>query len=264
MKNMANSIRDRDQSLTQAIEQETAMAREIHHRVKNNLQIVSSLIGLYSQRITDPQSQVAFRQIAVRVDALALVHRLMEKNDTVPVVDTAALFTEMADQMRNTATENGKLYRLGVKVEEHLLRAATVTPIALFAAEVMSFGLFKPGERHLPRDVRLSFAADGPSHLLLSIEDNSFSADDLRVGIPSPQRFLGAFADQLQGHYWLESLQPEGCKIFLRIPASIATAGADFDDCTDKPAVFRFRSDGKSVRNQAEADADPDERATGV
>ena len=255
MKNMAGFIRDRDRRLNRAIVQETAMASEIHHRVKNNLQIVSSLISLYSQRIFDPQSRVAFRQIVVRVDALTLVHRLIEKNDTMPVVDMKALLTEMADQMRASAAENDQRYSLTLSVEACSLPAATATPIALFAAEALSFGMFDCSSDSDPRDVRLEFAKDGPAHLLLTIEDSSFTADELRAGVPSPQRFLGAFADQLQGKYILETMNGGGCKLSLRVPFEIAVAGAytDYDDCADGPAVFQFRA-GNANTESAPAD----------
>jgi two-component sensor histidine kinase len=252
LKNMASSIRDRDRKVKRALVQEAAMAREIHHRVKNNLQIVSSLIGLYSQRIQDTEARIAFRQIVARVDVLTLVHRLTEKSDTIPVVDMKALFAEVTDQMRAIATEAGRLYRFAAKAEECSLPAATATPIALFAIEVLTFGLNATDNVAL-RDVKLAFGADGPAHLLLTIQDNSFAAEALCGGTPSPQRFLAAFADQLQAQYRIDDNAGGGCTLSLRIPGHCvgSSKNADFDeddnDDETSPPVFQFRAQAKAL-----------------
>ncbi|HEY5337347.1 MAG TPA: sensor histidine kinase [Rhizomicrobium sp.] len=256
LKNMAVSIRDRDRKLNRAVIQETAMAREIHHRVKNNLQIVSSLISLYSRRISDPQARAAFKQIGVRVNALALVHRLMEKNDATPIVEMKTLFLEMADQMRASAAESARPYRLTLDVEERSLATAAATPVALFAAEALSFDMFGKEPNFAPRIVSLTFGADGPSHLLLAIDDNSFSAEGLRSGVPSPQRFLCSFADQLQGQYSLEEGQNGGCTVALRIPIQTATRILQDDEESDdeSPAIFHFRAPGEIGTQTAKAE----------
>jgi two-component sensor histidine kinase len=245
LKNMAASIRDRDRTVKRALAQEAAMAREIHHRVKNNLQIVSSLIGLYSQRIHDPEARIAFRQIVARVDALTLVHRLTEKSDTLPVVNMQALFIEMTDHVRAIAAEAGKLYRLTVKAQDLSLTAATATPIALFAVEVLTFALFLPDKNIALRDVKLTFGADGPEHLLLTIQDSSFDCEALRSGTPSPQRFLSAFADQLQATYRVDDDSHRGCTLSLRVPMHncVPPKQTDLDDDDDEEArVFQFRA----------------------
>ncbi|HUB84408.1 MAG TPA: sensor histidine kinase [Rhizomicrobium sp.] len=245
LKNMASSIRDRDRTVKRALAQEAAMAREIHHRVKNNLQIVSSLIGLYSQRIDDPAARTAFRQIVARVDALTLVHRLTEKSDTQPIVNMQALFAEMADQIRAIAAEAGKLYRLTLKVQDCSLTAATATPIALFAVEILTFALFLPDRNLALRDVRLTFGGDDSEHILLTIQDSSFNCEALRGGVPSPQRFLSAFADQLQANYRVDDNDDGGCTLSLRIPAHscIPPQQADLrDDEDDEARVFQFRA----------------------
>jgi two-component sensor histidine kinase len=248
LKGMASSIRDRDRKVKRALIQEAAMAREIHHRVKNNLQIVSSLIGLYSQRIQDTDARTAFRQIVARVDALTLVHRLTEKSDAVPVVDMKSLFGEIAEQVRAIAAESGRLYRLTVKADDCPLPAATATPIALYAVEVMTFGLFAADNNAALRDAKLTFAADGPDHFLLTIQDNSFTAEQLRGGVPSPQRFLCAFADQLQASFQMDDNPHGGSILSLRIPAHCAVANQNDDldeqddDEPDSPRVFKFRA----------------------
>lgn len=223
MKSMATSIRDRDRTLNSALAQKSAMAREIHHRIKNNLQIVASLISLYSQNVTDRESQMAFSKILARVGALTLIQRLMEMNDTTPILDMRRLFTELADQMRTLAAESGIRYRLAVDAEEWLLPPDMATPVSFFAVEALSFELFAPQKDK--RDVELFFGGDGPDHLLLWIEDGVFASVSLDAGRPSPQRILAALAEQLKGEYWLEKTPDGKSRLSLRLPVHSGTQG---------------------------------------
>jgi two-component sensor histidine kinase len=240
MKSMAISIRDRDRTLNTALVQKSAMAREIHHRIKNNLQIVASLISLYSQNVTDRESQTAFAKILARVGALTLIQRLMEMNDTAPILDMRRLFTELAEQMRTVAIENGIPYRLAIHAEEWLLPPDMATPVSFFVVEALSFELFAPLKDEAVRSVDLFFGGDGSDHLLLRIEDGVFAASALATGRPSPQRILAALAEQLKGEYWLEKTPDGKSRLSLRLPVHSGTQG---------PAV---RAPGATPKSPAE------------
>ncbi len=77
MSEMAAAIQERDRNLREAIAQKTMLVREVHHRVKNNLQIVMSLLSLQAGRVRDPAATEALRQARARINALALVHRIL-------------------------------------------------------------------------------------------------------------------------------------------------------------------------------------------
>jgi two-component sensor histidine kinase len=167
------------------------------------------------------------------------------------------VFGELTEQVRAIAAEAGKLYRLNVNADECAVAAAAATPIALFAVEVLTFSLFSPEKNTAPRDVKLTFSADGPEHLMLTIHDNALACLELRTGVPSPQRFLSAFADQLQARFRVEEDAASGCTISLRIPlqcsGAIQKTGIDEDDDDDDddeddgPPVFRFREQVKAL-----------------
>lgn len=247
MKSMATSIRDRDRTLNSALAQKSAMAREIHHRIKNNLQIVASLISLYSQNIADAESRMAFSQILARVGALTLIQRLMEMNDTTPILDMRRLFTELAEQMRTIAVESNIRYRLTVDAEEWLLPPDMATPVSFFAVEALSFELFVPQKDETIRHVDVHFGGDGPDHLLLWIEDGVFASAALAKGRPSPQRIFAALAEQLKGEFWIEKT-PEGkSRLSLRLPVHSGTQGPAIRAMQDVPSsdpAFTLKSGG--------------------
>ena len=222
MAKMASSIQARDLKLNQALRQETALAREIHHRVKNNLQIVSSLINLYARNITDVAARLAFREITTRVDALSLVHRLIEKSGAVPVIAMRSLFSELADQIRVLAEVDIKPYQIELDVDDCQLPVDIATPIALFAVEVLSLGLSGPAPPAQP--IRLSLRVEDRDHLLLSVEHPALSSASLRESIPSSARILGALCEQMGGRMWLDDSANGARRLLLRIAVVVRSA----------------------------------------
>ena len=106
---MADNIRVRDASLRQALEQRTVMSREIHHRVKNNLQIVASLLQIESRRLAEPAAREALRVTHTRINAIALVHRILEEIDDRTVVNLKTLFNDLARSKPGTPNRSTAL-----------------------------------------------------------------------------------------------------------------------------------------------------------
>jgi len=229
MKSMAGSIQARDLKLGQALRQEKSLAREIHHRVKNNLQIVSSLISLYSRKVEEPSARLAMRQVGARVDALSLVHRLVERNGPYSLVSMKSLFSELAEQFRIQSEANGAPYRLQLEVDDHPLPVDVATPIALFTVEALSVGLFASTPD--ARQAKLSFLPDGPEQILLTIEDRALM-DIVHDGTRGPSRILNALAEQIGGRTGVDEGTVGTCRLLLRIPTKprVPLSGARFDE----------------------------------
>ena len=127
-----------DQALRDALDEQTVLLREVHHRVKNNLQIVGSLLSLQAQRSADPAAREALLDALVRVDAIALGQRFMREQEEEEQVPSVELFDETFVRQ--------SLARLGVSrrsleivadVEPGLLPQETGWRLVLLAAEAL-------------------------------------------------------------------------------------------------------------------------------
>lgn len=218
MKRMASAIQDRDRNLSMALERQSGMVREIHHRVKNNLQIVSSLIHIYAENISHPIAKAAFRQVISRVDALTLIQRLIEKSESDPTLDMRLLFSQLGEQLRSLAIESGQVLDLRIEVSHPWLSPDIATPVVLFAVEAISFDFFQahPETRH--REVQLRFSSDQSSYLL-EIDER------LQGTLPSAGtlagRILKSISDQLRGQYDIKPLNEGGTRLHLRLPLNV-------------------------------------------
>jgi two-component sensor histidine kinase len=91
-------VADRTRELTQALEQKTALLHEVDHRVKNNLQLISSLLLLQNRRVSDPGVKAAMRAMLDRVNAIATVHRRLFQSDDVERFDVSAFVRDLVSR----------------------------------------------------------------------------------------------------------------------------------------------------------------------
>lgn len=85
--------------LTQAVEDKTALLHEVHHRVKNNLQIVASLLNMQARK-ANPEVAMAFAECQTRVRAMALVHQLLYESENMSEVDLGLYLSQLATLSR--------------------------------------------------------------------------------------------------------------------------------------------------------------------
>ncbi|MGZ9114824.1 MAG: sensor histidine kinase, partial [Brevundimonas sp.] len=103
---LAESIVTRDAALIASLAEKDALMREIHHRVKNNLQIISSLLSMQQRALTDPASKAAVGDTRQRISALALIYRTLYQSDDLRYADARIFLTELVGQL--VASEAGR------------------------------------------------------------------------------------------------------------------------------------------------------------
>jgi two-component system, sensor histidine kinase PdtaS len=153
--------------------------REIHHRVKNNLQTISSLLRLQGRRLGNEEARVAIEESVRRIRSIALVHEILsrEAGDDVPFVDVAKPVVSMVQDM---ITSDHPVH-FEVEGDGGVLPAATATPLAVVLNELLQNAVDHayPAELDLserPGKVRVTIDRDGRS-LSLRVADDG-------VGLP--------------------------------------------------------------------------------
>ena len=193
-------VLERTAALTQALADKDVLLREVHHRVKNNLQIVASLLGLKARQSAEPALREAFRDTLRRVKAMSLVHDMLYRQDEASDIDFGAYLAALG---KATADSFGVAGRVAIEVAEAEGRVGlnTAVPLGLIAVESIGNACKHgfPGER--TGRVRLSFQAptqDRPGALV--VRDDGVGLQD---GAPAPGgaglRIARAIAQQIGG-----------------------------------------------------------------
>jgi PAS domain S-box-containing protein len=138
---IARDITERKQveaHLKVSLQEKEVLLREIHHRVKNNLQVVSSLLSLQARAIQDPHIRAYFQDSQDRIKAMALIHEKLYQSGDLAQID-------FAEYLRDLATSLVRSYRIGqgrlaldISTEEVCLHIATAIPCGLVLHELLS------------------------------------------------------------------------------------------------------------------------------
>jgi PAS domain S-box-containing protein len=140
------AVADRTHELSQALSQKTALLHEVDHRVKNNLQLISSLLLLQNRRVTDPAVKNSLRGMLERVSAIATVHRRLFQSDDVERFDVSAFVRDLVADMMGAARRDDIKVRLDLERVD--VAATKAAPLALVISELFSNALrhaYPPG-----------------------------------------------------------------------------------------------------------------------
>lgn len=207
---MARTIAERDRTLTEALERQTALALELNHRVRNNLQLIASYLTLEAARVGDGVAARPITQVRLRVSALALVHRLLYAQSEQPHVPADRLLKALAELL----ADSFGLPPISVAATDTPIGIDSAVPMVMWLIEAMAWRGYghaadAPGEGHI------GFRLDnGEALLLLRL---SQATRPTGTGA-QPPRLLGALAHQLGGAIRVLDTHGGGCELLLCIP----------------------------------------------
>jgi two-component sensor histidine kinase len=135
---MADTILARDQSLRESLAHKDGLMREIHHRVKNNLQIISSMVSMQQRALTDPAARSAMSDTRQRVSALALVYRALYQGPDLRQVDLGQFLEELTAQLVVSESTHGHVVQTELSADALIIDPDKLAPLALFAVEAIS------------------------------------------------------------------------------------------------------------------------------
>lgn len=156
-------LKRQERLLAEAMQQQDLAMQEIHHRVKNNLQIVASLLNLQASRIRSPEARAEFQSARDRVRALATLHRHLYAHGELHTIDMRDFLVELCGQLLTAFGERpgGRLH-LQIEAPELKMSSDQAVPLSLIVTEAVSNAVKYafPNERTGNISVRLTTEAD--------------------------------------------------------------------------------------------------------
>jgi two-component sensor histidine kinase len=216
MQDMAEGIQQRDRSLRDAIAQKTLLIRETHHRVKNNLQIVMSLLSLQASQSLDPGVREALNTARARINALALVHRILHEVEDQTTVDLPRMLKELSRQIVGAMAVEGSNIQVDVEALPRQVPGEIAVPLALFTVEALT-NIFKHAfpQTRLTGTIKVSLQATSRGQLRLAIEDDGVGFSETERITGTGDRLLSVFGRQIRGIARVESNPGRGTLVEL-------------------------------------------------
>jgi signal transduction histidine kinase len=181
------SLTAHEKELAEGLANQKRLTREVHHRVKNNLQVVSSLINLHSRGAADNAVVEAYASIQRRVDALAVVHRNhyaeLEEHQGVAL---RALIGEIASNLRASATQEATRTSITLNVMPASATQDIAVPIAFLITEIIELVMVCGPNSNIA--IGLSPVPGNPELAKLSIQSPSLATSECLNG-PAADRF---------------------------------------------------------------------------
>ncbi len=170
-----------EEALKSSLKEKEVLLKEIHHRVKNNLQIMSSLLNLQSRYVDDQKIRDIFRMSTDRIRTMALIHERLYRSENLSRISFAEYVGDLTHGLISTYTM-GKGVHLNIDVEPVSLDIDTAIPLGLIINELVSNALKYAFTETVGGTIRVGLYTDG--------EHRTLVVSDTGVGFPEDLDFM--------------------------------------------------------------------------
>lgn len=161
-----------EEAIRNNLGEKEALVREIHHRVKNNLQVVSSLLALQAHSIPDEETRAMFEESRERIRTMALIHEKLYASDDLGRVDFGEFLRALVPLVFAAQNTRGARVKAQVVAEDASFSLDTAIPLGLIVNELVSNSLKHAFERCGGGTVRVSLGRAGGGRWKMAVEDN--------------------------------------------------------------------------------------------
>lgn len=214
------SIREREESLREAVQARDVLIAEVNHRVKNSLQMVASILSLEASATTDAAARASLKAATARVNAVAAIHASLYEDEDVRSVQIDRYLERLKEHLHASLSGEGGGVRITLDVDPIRLPTDKAVTLSLAVNELVTNSFkhaFEPDEEGT---VTISLRRNGDDLITLEVADDGTNRASDRSDIKPPssglgQRLIEGMASQLGGTIEIESKNGWRTRIFF-------------------------------------------------
>ncbi len=190
-----------------SLAEKEVLLREIHHRVKNNLQIVSSLLRLQCRYISDETSRAAFRESENRILSMAFVHEKLYQSENLAQLSLPEYFRKLSRHVFSSYESDGKVLKLTTNFEDLVVGVDLAIPLGMILTELVANSVKHAFADRKRGVIHVAFTGTAPEVWTLSVSDDG-------IGIPENKtsntnslglKLINIFTNQIGGDMRIRS-----------------------------------------------------------
>ena len=189
------AVEQRTDHLQAVVEQKTVLLHEVEHRVKNNLQLITSLVQYQSRRTADPVVRSALRQVQDRISAVSTAHRRLFQAEDVGRFDVAQFLRDLVDDLvgRTGRTD----LRISFDLEPVAAGAARAAPLALLINELLAHALRGEPSDAAPVRLAVRLRSGEGRYTIEFTDDGAMDVEQGRAVLGGPAGIVEILSRQL-------------------------------------------------------------------
>jgi two-component sensor histidine kinase len=201
----------KNKSIDKALAQKDILLKEVHHRVKNNLQIIASLLNLQTMKMENEVTKQAIEDSKSRVQAIALMHKSLYQDEHLNKVDLKGYVNDLVDNQKLLIKQENNQINFNLNVDEIIVSIDDAVPLGLIISELISNSTKHAFTKHVPDPTVYIHIAKTKEVITLVYSDNGVGLSDefdLFNGESLGYEIITALTDQLQGTIQIISKKP--------------------------------------------------------
>ncbi|MCB0685705.1 MAG: tetratricopeptide repeat protein [Saprospiraceae bacterium] len=218
---MNKVLKEQKEEITLKNTENELLLKEIHHRVKNNLEIISGLLALQSAQISDINIQKAMQASQNRVQAMGLLHQKLYQGTSLGSIEMKDYFIHLTQHLMDSF-ESEKRVKIELAMKKLELDIDTAVPIGLIVNELLTNALKYAFPENSKGLINISLQETSPEMLVLTVKDNGIGidADKQSAGTGFGSQLIHLLTRQLRGTLHQES--KDGTTITIKLKKSKA------------------------------------------
>jgi two-component sensor histidine kinase len=197
---MISNLKKSNTELKQINEEKTVMLQEIHHRVKNNLQVVISLIKLQTKSVVDEHTIAIFEELKMRLISIARMHEMMYLSEKINKIDFKSYVQELSEMVLES-TDTKSDVKLNVNTNVDTLSAEVVVPLALILNELITNSIKHAFDGRKGNKITVSFKKNDDHRFTLEYSDNGRWKEKRVKTNGFGLELIDLLAEQLDGNF---------------------------------------------------------------
>jgi two-component sensor histidine kinase len=173
-----NQILNQNEKIKVALDEKEVLLKEVHHRVKNNLQVISGLLELQNITVSDDSVKLALKEGQNRIQSVALVHKMMYQSENVSKVNMGKYLDELLQVLQTSYAVSGKNITTKINASNIDLDITLAVPLSLIVNEAVCNAYKHAFVDVFKGEIFVSIERESPKTYKLVVKDNG-------IGLPS-------------------------------------------------------------------------------